>query len=260
MVKKQFHAAQPDSRHVTTLIMQLYFIRHAQSTNNALWDATGSSKGRIIDPELTDAGRQQALFLAQFLCVANPSSNSNGRDLQNTAGFGITHLYTSLMVRAVATAAAIAHALRLPLQAWPELHEAGGIYREDHLTGQLIGLPGKDRTYFTNNYPELILPDWLDGSGWWNRPFEQPEERPLRARRILEELLKRHGRTQDRVAMVSHGEIYNHLLTALSNLPSRDGLWFALNNAAITRIDFEGNGVVFVYKNRADYLPVEIIT
>jgi 2,3-bisphosphoglycerate-dependent phosphoglycerate mutase len=240
--------------------MQLYFIRHAQSINNALWDRTGSSKGRTIDPELTDLGHRQALRLAQFLCQTSRGSNGNGRDPQNTAGFGITHLYSSLMVRAVATGAAIARSLGLPLQAWTDLHEAGGIYREDDQTGQLVGLPGKDRAYFEANYPEMVLPDWLDDAGWWNRPFEPPEERPLRARRVLAELLERHGGTQDRVAMVSHGELYNHLLTAISNLPQRNGLWFALNNTAITRIDFDEYGVIFVYMNRADFLPVEFIT
>jgi broad specificity phosphatase PhoE len=41
--------------------------------------------------------------------------------------------------------------------------------------------------------------------GWWNRPFEAELHRPERARRVLVELLQRHGGSNDRVAMVSHG-------------------------------------------------------
>jgi broad specificity phosphatase PhoE len=32
--------------------MQLYYIRHAQSENNDLWDRTGSDQGRSEDPKL----------------------------------------------------------------------------------------------------------------------------------------------------------------------------------------------------------------
>ena len=36
--------------------------------------------------------------------------------------------------------------------------------------------------------------------------------------------------------------------------------WFILNNAAITRIDFDARGTWLVYMNRADFLPRELIT
>jgi 2,3-bisphosphoglycerate-dependent phosphoglycerate mutase len=36
--------------------MQLYLIRHAQSTNNVLWSETGGGEGRVADPELTAVG------------------------------------------------------------------------------------------------------------------------------------------------------------------------------------------------------------
>jgi len=102
--------------------MQLYFIRHGQSENNALWMSTGSYKGRGEDPGLTAVGRQQAEILAQFLRRAD-STLRQPFDFQNVAGFGTTHLYSSLMVRAVATGTIIADALDLPLAAWEDLHE-----------------------------------------------------------------------------------------------------------------------------------------
>ena len=39
--------------------MQFYFIRHGQSTNNALWETTRSNKGRSEDPELSELGHLQ---------------------------------------------------------------------------------------------------------------------------------------------------------------------------------------------------------
>jgi broad specificity phosphatase PhoE len=53
--------------------MQLYFIRHGQSANNRLWDTTSSDEGRVEDPELTDAGQQQAKLVAQFWPNTRPT-------------------------------------------------------------------------------------------------------------------------------------------------------------------------------------------
>ena len=245
---------------------QFYFIRHGQSANNFLWDQTGSNAGRSEDAELTETGRRQAGLLAQFLRRADPAAAVSGNDPHNRAGFGLTHLYTSLMVRAVATATDIAEATGLPLVAWEDAHETGGIYLENTETGECIGQPGKNRAYFEAHYPRLVLPENLTASGWWNRPQETQEQKPIRAQRFLQELLQRHGASDDRVAVVSHGAFYNYLMTAFLKLPSRDHVWFMLNNTAITRIDFHDEGVGYnghadlVYTNRTDFLPDELIT
>jgi 2,3-bisphosphoglycerate-dependent phosphoglycerate mutase len=242
--------------------MQLYFIRHGQSENNLLWTETASSEGRSEDPELTPVGRQQAEAVARFLTQSDPMliTNPHVYDTQNVGGFGITHIYCSLMIRAVATATIIARELSLPLVAWEEVHEEGGIHQKDEETGERVGLPGKNNAYFEAHYPDLILPDSLSAEGWWNRPFEPYEERPLRARRFLHAFLDRHGGTEDRVAVVSHGGFYNQLLRAIFDLPDGSGFWFALNNAAITRLDFGQEEVVLSYSNRTDFLPREMIT
>jgi 2,3-bisphosphoglycerate-dependent phosphoglycerate mutase len=243
--------------------MQFYFIRHGQSENNALWKRTGSSKGRSEDSELTEVGRQQAEFVAQFLCRANLpdcASGGSGGDVQNVAGFGITHLYSSLMVRSVATGTVIAKALDLPLVTWEDLHERGGIYLKDEQTGERIGQAGKNRAYFEAHYPDFVLPDSLGEAGWWNRPFEEPEQRPIRAQRFLRDLMARHGHTDDRVAVVGHGGFYNDLLATILNVPESEGYWFALNNAAISRIDFDDERIGLVYLNRVDFLPQELVT
>jgi 2,3-bisphosphoglycerate-dependent phosphoglycerate mutase len=72
--------------------------------------------------------------------------------------------------------------------------------------------------------------------------------------------LERHGNTQDRVAVVSHGGFYNHFLAVVLGLEARGKWWFLLNNTAITRIDFTLEEARLVYQNRVEHLPRELIT
>lgn len=236
--------------------MRFYFIRHGQSENNALWSRTGSREGRQADPGLTDVGQRQVQVLARFL-------RQGGAREQPEPGFGITHLYSSLMLRAIATASIIACELGLPLVAWEDLHESGGLYLWNPATDERVGQPGANRAYFEAHYPNLVLPESLGDEGWWNRPAEAREERPGRAARVWRDLLERHGGTDDRVAVVGHGGFYNRLLVALLDIAKdifAERYWFVLNNAAITRIDFPDEGVDLVYLNRTDFLPPELIT
>jgi len=239
--------------------MQLYFIRHAQSANNWLFDTTGASVGRSSDPELTPVGLRQVAFLATFLKTGNADLVARQINQTGMLGFGITHLYTSLMMRAVTTGSLVAKELGLPLIAWEDIHETGGIYLDDDATGTRVGQPGKNRADFEARFPDLVLPPTLGQAGWWNRPFEEREARPARAARFLSELLARHGTTNDRVAIISHGGFYNHLLRAIFKI-GREDCWFGLNNAAITRIDFHAEGVDLVYMNRVEFLPSEWVT
>lgn len=238
--------------------MQLYFIRHGESENNWAYYAYGSTNFRKADPALTERGRRQAEALAAFLKPSDPLP-TRGRDGQNLAGFGITHLYSSLMLRAVQTGASVARALGLPLVAWPDLHEVGGLYLDDEETGACVGQPGKNRAYFEANVPELVLPESLGEAGWWNRPAEKSEEAHVRAERLYRELMSRHGGTRDKVALVSHGEFYVVLLRTLFSIGRGDS-WFSLNNAAITRIDLSPPPATLVYQNRLDYMPRELVT
>jgi broad specificity phosphatase PhoE len=172
------------------------------------------------------------------------------------------------MERAVHTASYTARRLQVPFEAW-DIHESGGIFGRDG-DMKLKGLPGNPRSFFETNFPEFILPEKLDESGWWReRPFETEGECQLRAERIWSNLLTRHrdreGQAEERVIFVSHGGFFVHLMCAILNLPWKSashGLtsWFLLDNCSITRIDVHNEHVTICYLNRTDHLPNHTIT
>lgn len=257
--------------------MLLFYIRHGQSANNALYDATGNDIDRVCDPELTSAGVAQAARVAEALKCGRPLVRSNGDETagalkqrplspspRGVRGFGITHLYCSLMVRAVHTGQAIAQSIGLPLLGWTELHEGGGIFlaERDSASGELVGYPGSSRAELAARFPELVWPADARPDGWWNRPFEPKPDRTARARRVLAELLRRHGGSDDRVAFVSHGGFFYRFMCAALGMPADpETLWFHMYNTAITCLELGPNGATGLrYLNRIDHLPPELIT
>lgn len=230
--------------------MTLFLIRHAQSANNELYERTGSGIGRVEDPELTPLGARQAQVLSDYLAE---KSISDGE-------FSFTHLYSSLMVRAVATATAISRTCSLPVIAWPQVHEQLGVFLADEQTGELIGRPGKSRSYFRKHYPDLQLPESLNEHGWWNRPVETEAQWKQRARDFLVDLRRRHGSGEDRVAVVTHGGFYHEVILALTGGAGMDGLWFTMHNTGMTRIDFHPTHTSVLYHNRLEHLPPELVS
>jgi broad specificity phosphatase PhoE len=247
--------------------MQLYFIRHGQSINNA--NSGNKDYKENSDPFLTEIGIEQAEILAKYLKEKQHITNDKIWNEQNQYGFGFTHIYASLMERAVATAAPTARALEtVPFSAWIEIHEEGGIYARE-AENRFNGLSGKPRSFYEKNFPELKLPDHYDESGWWNRPFESHEDRQLRAENVLAELIARHGDKEDqpeeRIAIVSHGGFFVRLVSAMLKLPWRQGAydlksWFFLNNCSISRFDINKDRLTVFYMNRTDHLPAHLIT
>lgn len=242
-------------------MLQLYFIRHGQSTNNVILDENNEDYllVRTTDPELTPVGHEQAQQVAEFL--ARPHT-SNGYDPQNRSGFGLTHLYCSLMVRATRTGYAIAQKTSLPLVAWPELHETGGLFDVEMVNDEpvFIGQPGPDRAFFTAQFPQLVLPDGLPESGWYSREKEPREEYPLRAQSIIDRLLTEHGGTDHRVGLVMHGGIFARILSVFFNIQA-ENYWLLMNNCGISRIDVSPSGrVTLVYMNKVEQFPNHLIT
>ena len=81
----------------------------------------------------------------------------------------------------------------------PELHETGGLFDVEFIDEEpvLIGQPGPGRSYFQSNFPQLIIPDDLPETGWYNREKEPREHYPVRLE-IVNRLLSEHGGTDHR--------------------------------------------------------------
>jgi len=254
--------------------MQLYLIRHAQSANNDLYIRTGSSDGRSADPALTELGHLQARLLADYLVTSSSESiesKSIGEEFinrHNRRGFDLTHLYCSLMTRAIQTGSTIASATGLPITGWMEIHERGGIHHVDEITGEDTGLPGPNRRWFEAEFPHLNLPDSLGEAGWWDRPPETVEEAHTRATIVWTQLLERHGNSDDRVALVSHLGFFQSLLTVMFTTErvltagafGISHMQFGMSNASISRFDIAGGSFAIRYLNRVHHLPDELIT
>jgi len=237
----------------------MYFIRHAQSENNLLWDTNRASTGRHEDPGLTSLGLEQAKLLGAYLRDADQEFPKDW-DADGRVGFEITHLYTSLMRRALQTASAVSDALGLEMIGRGDLHECGGIYLDNEETGDRDGLPGPTLVELKADFPALILPEGDLYTGWWNRPYEERAERFPRARDVIQAMVEKHGGTDDNVALVMHGAFHNALMTVLLGLPEDHTVWISMYNTAITSIDIREDGIGINYVNRTEFLPPDMVS
>lgn len=244
---------------------QFYFIRHGQSTNNSIFDEAGRENylyNRALDPDLTSIGEKQAALTAE--AIAKPGSPER-RDPQNREGYGITHIYCSLMLRAIKTGLAISRKTGLSLVAWPEIHETGGVFdveRQEDGEPLFVGKPGQGRPFYEEKFPELVLPDGLTEEGWWNREKEPREESFERALRIITQLKEKHGSAHDRVAIITHGGFFARILSSLLQVGA-EKYWFLMNNCGISRLDVnedDNERFALMYMNKVDHLPDDLVT
>jgi 2,3-bisphosphoglycerate-dependent phosphoglycerate mutase len=253
--------------------MQLYLIRHAQSQNNAIWLRGGNEpEERVSDPLITEEGHYQAITTAAYLASEFPDRpdtwHKDRVDSTNRYGFGITHLYCSLMERSVQTACLIGAELGLPVVGIAEFHEAGGIYLKEVVDGkpQIRILHGRGGSYFAEHYPLLQPLEPIPEKGWWRGGREEHHERVPRTHRAIEIIMERHRGSEDRVAVVTHGTFMNYLCRALMGISldrPEDRRWeqyFWFNNCSITRFGFSDSATELYYHNRCDHLPDDLIT
>jgi broad specificity phosphatase PhoE len=258
--------------------MQLLIIRHAESANNKLalgLDYADYVRQRSADPVITEAGVRQAALLAEHLGGEPPAdapSTGQGR-------YGITHLFCSPMLRTLQTIDPTAKALGLHPTVWPDIHEHGGMFVGNPRTGDgLVIHRGLTRTALLRDYPNYALPDSLTEEGWYWGGYEDMPSCYARAIRVARELRRRAHRehhqeqpqssqAQDAptpssvVAIVSHGTFIDSLIKAIFNQVPENRLFYFHNNTAITRIDFDKGGAVFMrYLNRTAHLPEALIT
>jgi 2,3-bisphosphoglycerate-dependent phosphoglycerate mutase len=229
--------------------MELFLIRHGQSTNNALDDWTQ----RVEDPLLTQTGERQAERIAAHLAA--------GRHL--VAGFSncerplLDRIYVSPMIRAMQTAHPISEALGMAPEVWHDIHEVGGIYL-DH-GERKVGYPGRTRRELTQRFPHYLLPPELTEAGWWNRDVEEMHEGHARAA-VVAARLQELAAEEARIALVSHGDFLSALLHALGRQQPGTGAYFLHGNTGITHIDLTPERVLVHYLNRHDHLDDDLVT
>ncbi len=182
--------------------MELIIVRHGQSTGNITTDD-------VPDGELTPLGRQQARDTGAALVHA-----------------GITHVLSSPLVRALATATAIADATGIQrIEVWPELQEhRRSLHR------------GFGRAELLRGFPKAVFEDSFEAAGWdhGGETYETALERGASA---LAALRTRHA-AGDRVVVATHGAFGCYLIRALLHMPRQLSIWFRMNNCGISRIEF----------------------
>jgi alpha-ribazole phosphatase len=194
-------------------------VRHGETE----WNSLGQFQGHQ-DVALSEKGRRQAE------CAR-----------ERFAGEDIAAFYASDLRRAMETAAVIAAPHGKPVQSVPDLREIDFGFWEGLTFDQIAAL-----------YP-TELAAWFWGPGTLGVPggesFAQVQERAWAA---LTGIVARHP--GQKVLVVSHGGTIRALLCAALNLPS-DSVWrLALDNAAISAIDFYSQGPVVSLVNDCSHL------
>lgn len=182
--------------------MDIFIIRH------------GECRGQIDpacttpDSELTDKGEEQAGQTANRLITE-----------------GITHLVSSPLVRALATANTLAATLAyVPLQVWLELCEgwSGPLYQ------------GFGRRILQQRFPHALLP-WAITDDGWSHGNDTYEGMFTRSKQAIQRLQNEFA-PNARVAVVTHGGIGNYLLHTLLHIAPTTPHWFEMANCAISHI------------------------
>lgn len=193
--------------------MQLLWIRHAESIANQRGEMQGQA-----DSALSERGRQQAIGLGRYLAEQSWSPS---------------HVYSSPLGRAIATAAILIETLRVvgnsdPVPAViqePDLQEiSNGIFQ---------GLTWAEAQL---NYPHLCKQlesnlSWIPIPG-----AETLEQLHDRSQRFIQNLLKNH-QNDDRLWIISHAGILPYLMAALMR---SDRVW-GLTIPCTALFEFEFN-------------------
>lgn len=222
--------------------MRFVLIRHGQSTNNLLAETAGDMTERHPDSELTPHGQEEVRLLADAVRAG-------------ALPWRVDHLYCSLMVRAVQTAAPLAEALDLPLTAHPELFEVRGPYHHDVETGERVPFPGTGRDALLSLCHRLVLPEQSRSDGWWAGPVETDlTVASARANRLITELRAIHD-PDATIALVSHGHFIQFLILALLRIDAMGG-WFEIRNTSVSLLsDGSGHGWDGVRLTRLNWTP-----
>ena len=240
--------------------MELFIIRHGQSGNNAL----ANISDRSVDPPLTDLGERQADMLGEYVArgenqeLSRETTGNTKYELRH--GLGITSLFTSPMYRSLQTVLPVSRASGLAPRIWVDIHEEGGMFLNHGGDEGLVGYPGRTRSEILAEFPDYVLPTNFDETGWWNKDHEDPASLLVRATKVSEQL-REMAKTEDRVAIITHGAFMNALLNAIFGQISEGHMYYRHHNTAISRFYMDGDGRFEVlYLNSTVHLNPESIS
>lgn len=217
----------------TNTRMLAYFIRHAQSENNARPDSQ-----RVADPALTQVGESQAQRLGQW-----------------TAELGLTKLISSPFLRTLQTAEQVHLSTGLTAEVRPDWYEAGGCF-SDYRPGCMRGEPGMSRSEIEWQFPGFTVTDGIDEHGWYKSPDrESYAEARDRAVRLVRETQLEFGNTDERIGFVIHCDLKRFLVEAFHD----DWIDIPMNTS-VTTVEFTPDAVRLVESNQVDHLPTALHT
>lgn len=182
--------------------MHLFLIRHGECVGQA--DPNQSANP---DTCLSERGRQQAALIAQRL---RPE--------------GLTHLLSSPLVRALETAAIIRdYTGHSQIDVWVELRESA---TDRHR--------GYGRAALLRRFPAARLPDCIGEDGW-EHGGEDYAAVCARAEALIARLASSFD-AEDRIGLITHRGLANHLVQALLGTDPAEPVWFELINTGLTHL------------------------
>ena len=213
--------------------MELYLIRHAQSLNNAR-----PEEQRVEDAPLTEKGRRQAAYLADWI-----------------VSLKLTRLWTSPFLRALQTTQFLHDSTGLRPKVETDLHEVCGCVAG--VTPQVMeGRPGMTRSEIEAQFPQYDVGKDINESGWWkSKPCESKAIACRRAQAILATTRREFARTDERVAYVMHGDFKILLLKCIDDR-TLENPW----NTSVTRCVLTSDDTGLREFNSVQHLPVDLVT
>ncbi|MGZ3676422.1 MAG: histidine phosphatase family protein [Ktedonobacterales bacterium] len=163
---------------------------------------------RDSDSALTPLGEAQARAVGERL-----------------ADVDITHIVSSPLARALATACIIGSVCDKPIDIWIDACE---IWQDAYR--------GAARHELMARFPTATLPPDVTDEGW-EHSGDTEDSLHARCERVVQRLADQFDDT-DRVAFVTHGGFANHLLHSLLHIPAHQRLWFHMENGAISALRF----------------------
>lgn len=219
--------------------MQLYLVRHAQSSNNAQPEHL-----RVPDPGITEIGEQQAICLADWLDASS-----------------FVHLATSAFRRALQTAGFIRRRTGHMPEVIVDVHEHGGCVDGWHAEN-FIGQPGLSHTEVVAEFGDVKIDQAIDRDGWWkSKPREEFSQTRQRAQKIDAYFRDRLSNEQQAILCVTHADFLAMLLEQMCGAAiQEDSRFFDLKNTGVTHLELLDGKWVIHRMNSVEHLPAELVT